>query len=131
MKRQPFSIYCEKFRLGLQRCPSPNARPLKYKWAQRVERVQWRLISVMQLPVRERLDADASQFRQTVPSGPLNSKWFHPFGGVDHHFGKGWTVKAYWGYYGYHEDPSPVVQDAFAACNFRGNLVTLSVRYAF
>ena len=67
----------------------------------------------------------------TVPSGPLNSKWLHPFGGVDYHFGKGWTGKAYWDYYGYHEDPSPDVQDAFAARNFRGNLVTLSVRYAF
>jgi hypothetical protein len=42
-----------------------------------------------------------------------------------------WTGKAYWGYYGYHEEASDVVQDAFAPRNFRANLVTLSLRYAF
>jgi hypothetical protein len=68
----------------------------------------------------------------TVPSGSLNSKWLHPFGGVDYHFAKDWTAKAYWDYYGYHEDPTPAtVQDIFAPRNFRANLVTLSVRYAF
>jgi hypothetical protein len=68
----------------------------------------------------------------TVPSGPLNSKWLHPFGGVDYHFAKDWTAKAYWDYYGYHEDPTlGLVQDIFAPRNFRANLVTLSVRYAF
>jgi hypothetical protein len=40
--------------------------------------------------------------------------------------------KAYWDYYGYHEDPTAgAVQDVFAPRNFRGHLVTLSVRYAF
>ncbi len=68
----------------------------------------------------------------TVPSGSLNSKWLHPFGGVDYHFGKDWTAKAYWDYYGYHEDPTiGIVQDLFAPRNFRANLVTLSLRYAF
>lgn len=66
-----------------------------------------------------------------VPPGSLDSKWLHPFGGLDYHFAKSWTGKAYWDYYGYHEDPSAVVQDPFAPRNFRGNLVTLSVRYAF
>ena len=42
------------------------------------------------------------------------------------------TGKAFWDYYGYHEDPTTgAVQDVFAPRNFRGNLVTLSVRYAF
>jgi len=67
----------------------------------------------------------------SVPSGSLDSKWLHPFGGVDYHFAKGWTGRAFWDYYGYHEDPSAVVQDLFAPRNFRGNLVTLSLRYAF
>ncbi len=67
----------------------------------------------------------------SVPPGSLDSKWLHPFGGVDYRFSKSWTGKAYWDYYGYHEDPSAVVQDAFAPRNFRGNLVTLSLRYAF
>ncbi len=70
-----------------------------------------------------------------IPSavdGPLNSKYLHPYGGVDYRFTKYWTGKAYWDYYGYHEDPTAgAVQDIFAPRNFRGNLVTLSVRYAF
>jgi hypothetical protein len=66
-----------------------------------------------------------------APSGPLNSTYFQPFGGIDYHFAKSWTGKAYWGYYGYHEDESSVVQDVFAPRNFRANLVTLSLRYAF
>jgi hypothetical protein len=74
-----------------------------------------------------------------VPSGSLNSKWLHPYGGLDYHFARGWTGKAYWEYYGYHEDPTAstavpgtfVTQDLFAPRDFRGNLVTLSVKYAF
>jgi hypothetical protein len=66
-----------------------------------------------------------------APSGPLDSKYMQPFGGIDYHIAKGWTGRAYWGYYGYHEDVSNVVQDIFAPRNFRANLVTLSVRYAF
>jgi hypothetical protein len=66
-----------------------------------------------------------------APSGPLDSKYMQPFGGIDYQFAKGWTGKAYWGYYGYHEDQSNVVQDIFAPRNFRANLVTLSLRYAF
>ena len=66
-----------------------------------------------------------------APSGPLDSTYYQPFGGLDYHFAKGWTGKAYWGYYGYREDESNVVQDLVAPRNFRANLVTLSVRYAF
>jgi len=66
-----------------------------------------------------------------APSGPLDSNYHRPYGGFDYAFAKGWTAKAYWGYYGYHEDQSPVPQDLLAPRNFRGNLVTLSMRYAF
>jgi hypothetical protein len=70
-----------------------------------------------------------------IPSavdGTLNSVWYHPFGGVDYRFSKNWTGRAYWDYYGYHEDPTfGAVQDIFAPRNFRANLVTLSLRYAF
>ena len=77
-----------------------------------------------------RLDPQALIPNQVT--GPLNSKWLHPFGGFDYQFARSWTGKAYWDYYGYHEDPTAgAVQDIFAARNFRGNLVTLSVRYAF
>ena len=66
-----------------------------------------------------------------APSGSLDSKYLQPFGGVDYRFGSNWTGRAYWGYYGYHEDASSVVQDFLAPRNFRANLVTLSLRYAF
>jgi hypothetical protein len=66
-----------------------------------------------------------------APTGPLDSKYMRPFGGIDYSLAKGWTGKAYWDYYGYHEDESNVVQDVFAPRNFRANLVTLSLRYAF
>lgn len=63
--------------------------------------------------------------------GPLNSKYLRPYGGLDYRVAKGWTGKAYWGYYGYHEDLTALPQDVFAPRNFRGNMVTLSLRYAF
>jgi hypothetical protein len=66
-----------------------------------------------------------------APTGPLDSIYLQPFGGLDYHIAHGWTGRAYWGYYGYHEDESEVVQDIFAPRNFRANVVTLSVRYAF
>src|SRR6202795_271495 len=69
-------------------------------------------------------------------NGPLNSKWLHPYGGFEYKFSKAWTGKAFWDYYGYHEDATfgtagEAVQDIYAPRNFRGNLYTLSVRYAF
>ncbi len=66
-----------------------------------------------------------------APTGPLDSNYHRPYGGFDYAIAKGWTGKAYWGYYGYHEDPSLVPQDLAAPRNFRGTLVTLSMRYAF
>jgi hypothetical protein len=63
--------------------------------------------------------------------GPLNSKYLRPYGGLDYRIAKSWTGKAYWGYYGYHEDLTSLTQDLFAPRSFRGNTVTLSVRYAF
>lgn len=63
--------------------------------------------------------------------GPLNSKWLRPYGGFDYRFGKAWTGKAYWSYYGYHEDLTTLTQDVFAPRNFHANTATLSLRYAF
>jgi len=36
-----------------------------------------------------------------------------------------------WDYYGYHEDASSAYQDLLSQRNFQGNLVMLSIRYAF
>jgi hypothetical protein len=66
-----------------------------------------------------------------APSGPLDSTYYQPFGGIDVHFAKRWTAKGYWAYYRYREDQSDVVQDAIAPRNFSANVVTVSFRYAF
>jgi len=67
----------------------------------------------------------------TNVDGSLNSSWYQPYGGFDYHIANHWTGKAFWSYYNYHEDPTAAFQDIFAPRNFHGNLVTLSVRYAF
>jgi hypothetical protein len=66
----------------------------------------------------------------SVP-GPLNSTWYQPFGGFDYRIAKHWTGKAMWEYYGYRENASTAYQDLLAQRNFQGNLVMLSVKYAF
>jgi hypothetical protein len=63
--------------------------------------------------------------------GSLNSKWLTPMGGLEYAFSKNWTGRAFWNYYGYHEDPVNSVQDIFAPRNFHSNNVTLSARFAF
>jgi len=83
------------------------------------------------------LRLDPQELIPNQVTGPLNSKWLHPFGGLEYKFLKNWTAKAFWDYYGYHEDPTygitgaEAVQDIYAPRNFRGNLYTLSVKYAF
>jgi len=76
-------------------------------------------------------DGNAILLDPNAVSGPLNSKWLRPYGGIDYRFGRGWTGKAYWGYYGYHEDLTALSQDVFAPRNFHANTATLSLRYAF
>jgi len=66
-----------------------------------------------------------------APTGPLNSNWYQPYASVSYHFAKQWTGRARWEYYGYREDLNNSDQDVFAPRHFRGNVVTLSVRYAF
>lgn len=83
------------------------------------------------------LRLDPQELIPNQVTGPLNSKWLHPYGGFEYKFTKEWTGRAFWDYYGYHEDPTVgttgtvAAQDIFAPRNFRGNLFTLSVRYAF
>ncbi len=67
----------------------------------------------------------------TSVAGSLNSNWYQPYGGLDYRFAKHWTGRAMWDYYGYHENATAAYQDIYAPRNFRGNLVMLSVRYAF
>jgi hypothetical protein len=67
----------------------------------------------------------------TQPSGALNSVWYEPYGSISYRFTKSWMGKALWNYYGYHEDSNGSYQDIYNPRNFRGNTVTLSLRYAF
>jgi hypothetical protein len=67
----------------------------------------------------------------TAPPGPLNSTYYRPYGGLDFGFTRNLTGKVYWGYHSYAEQLSTVAQDILAPRNFRGNLTTLSMRYAF
>lgn len=67
----------------------------------------------------------------TAVPGPLNSNWYQPFAGFDYRLAKHWTGRAMWDYYGYHERASTAYQDLLAQRNFQGNLIMLSVRYAF
>ena len=76
-------------------------------------------------------DGSAILLDPNAVPGPLNSKWMRPYGGLDYHFARNWTGKAYWGYYGYHEDLTGAAQDVFAPRNFHANTATLSLRYAF
>jgi hypothetical protein len=67
----------------------------------------------------------------TIPTGPLNSTWYQPYGSIGYRFAKHWTGRARWDYYSYHENLNNSYQDFYATRNFHSNLVTLSVRFAF
>jgi hypothetical protein len=62
-----------------------------------------------------------------APTGPLSFNYHLPIGAVDIQFSKAVMFKAKWNYYGYNEksDPGPTLPR-----DFRGNVVTLSLRYA-
>ncbi len=66
-----------------------------------------------------------------APPGTLDYNWHKPYAGIDFHIAKGLTWKTDWGYYGYNEKESTVPIDLFAPRDFRGNMVTLALRYAF
>ena len=67
----------------------------------------------------------------TIPTGPLNSTWYQPYGSIGYRFAKHWTGRARWDYYSYHEDLNNSYQDFYAPRSFHSNLITLSVRFAF
>jgi hypothetical protein len=63
------------------------------------------------------------------PPGPLNFNYHRPNAGVAIDFAKNWTWKTSWGFYDYNE--KGVSTDPIGQRSFRGNLVNLSVVYAF
>jgi hypothetical protein len=67
----------------------------------------------------------------TIPTGPLNSTWYQPYGSIGYRFAKHWTGRARWDYYSYHEDLNNSYLDFYAPRSFHSNLITVSVRFAF
>lgn len=65
----------------------------------------------------------------TAPPGPLRYNYHKPYAGIDLDLSKGVTFHSTWGYYGYNEKAFPGVTTS--ARDFRGNIVSLSMRYAF
>ena len=63
-----------------------------------------------------------------APPGPLAFNYHKPYGGFAVDLTKGFIWKASWNYYGYNEKSVP---DPTGARDFRGNMVTTSIRYAF
>jgi hypothetical protein len=64
--------------------------------------------------------------------GPLNSRWYQPYAGIDYSFTKNWMGRAYWGFHDYSEDlTAGAPQDVLFPRNFRANLETISIKYAF
>jgi hypothetical protein len=63
------------------------------------------------------------------PLGPLNFNYHRPYGSVDIALSKGLTWRAAWGFYDY--DEKNLSPDVTGTHSFRGNLVNLTLRYAF
>jgi opacity protein-like surface antigen len=63
------------------------------------------------------------------PPGPLNFNYHRPNAGVAIDLARNWTWKTSWGFYDYNE--KGVSTDPIGPRSFRGNLVNLSVVYAF
>jgi hypothetical protein len=76
-------------------------------------------------------DGNALLLNPNAVPGPLNSRYYQPFAGLDYRFARNWTGKLYWGYYGYSEDQTTAPQDVFFPRAFRGNMETISLKYAF
>ena len=66
-----------------------------------------------------------------APPGPLAYNFHKPYAGfiVDLYRGLSW--RAQWNYYGYNEKEQLGLVDPTGPRDFRGNMVTLAVRYAF
>lgn len=73
-------------------------------------------------------DGNTFAINSLSPTGPLSYRYHLPFAAVNFNIVKGLAFKSSWNYYDYHEysDSGPTLPR-----NFRGNMVTLSLRYGF
>jgi len=66
-----------------------------------------------------------------TPPGSLSFNYHRPYGGLAVNLAKGLTWKTSWAFYGYYEREQLVPLDPTGPRDFRGNMVTLALRYAF
>src|SRR5713101_5819050 len=66
-----------------------------------------------------------------TPPGSLSFNYHRPYGGLAVDLAKGLTWKANWAFYSYNEREQLVPLDPTGPRDFRGNMVTLALRYAF
>jgi hypothetical protein len=66
-----------------------------------------------------------------TPPGSLSFNYHRPYGGLAVDLAKGLTWKTSWAFYGYNEREQLVPLDPTGPRDFRGNMVTLALRYAF
>ena len=129
---------------GLQACPNVSGllqeqSPYTNKISTGFFDVLWSPIPRLSVEVGANLSsASGSELqlnplstRATIPTGPLNSTWYQPYGSIGYRFARHWTGRARWDYYSYHEDLNNSYQDFYAPRSFHSNLITLSVRFAF
>jgi hypothetical protein len=63
-----------------------------------------------------------------APVGPLRSNYHLPNASIAYDFAKRWTARAAWNFYEYNEKGDP---GTIPARDFRGNVFTMGMRYAF
>ncbi len=66
-----------------------------------------------------------------APVGPLAYNYHRPYAGFLLDLYKGLSWKGSWAYYGYNEKEQAVPVDITGPRDFRGNMVTIAIRYAF
>jgi hypothetical protein len=66
-----------------------------------------------------------------APLGPLAYNYHRPYAGFALDLYKGLSWKGSWAYYGYNEKEQLVPVDSTGPRDFRGNMVTIAIRYAF
>ncbi|MCL4522798.1 MAG: hypothetical protein M1453_06425 [Acidobacteria bacterium] len=75
------------------------------------------------------VNGDTTFLSPNAPVGPLRYNYHKPYAGLEIELNKNMFFRSNWGYYGYNEKAAPDLTTA--PRDFRGNLFTTSVRFAF
>jgi hypothetical protein len=101
-------------------------------------RLGYSLVSVDGLTTYPGSDLPEGVRPPAPPYGTLRYNFHRPYGGLDFDLTRGFIARAGWNYYDYNEKSPPDIFSApvdsagnLIGRDFRGNTVTLSIRYAF